>query len=57
LRINPKYTVKDFSNEYPDNEKVQEKVRRIIKARLMAGIPPDDSLKNIGKWKDSIHKE
>ena len=47
LRINPKYTVKEFFNEYPDTEIMREKVRRIIKARILAGIPPDKSLKVI----------
>jgi len=49
LRIVPRYTVGDMSGEYPDTEKGQEIAARIFKARLLAGLPPDDSLKNIEK--------
>ena len=49
LRIFPKYTVKDYSKGFADNEIAQELAARIVKARLMAGIPPHESLKNAGK--------
>ena len=56
LRIFPKYTVKDYSVNAP-NAKVKESAVRTIKARLMAGIPPDDSLKNAVEWEDAFPKE
>lgn len=49
LRIFPKFTVRDSSGDYPDTEEGQEIAARIVKARLLAGLPPDDSLKNIEK--------
>ena len=49
LRIFPKYTVKDISEDYADNEKAQEIAATYVKARLMAGLPPDESLKNMEK--------
>jgi adenylate cyclase len=45
LNIFPKYSVKDSSIYFADNEKAQEAAARINKARLMAGFPPDESLK------------
>jgi tetratricopeptide (TPR) repeat protein len=49
LSIAPKYTVKDLSKVFANTEKAQEIATRIVKARLMAGFPPDESLKNIEK--------
>ena len=48
LRIFPKYTVRDYSVDAP-NAKVKESALRTIKARLLAGIPPDKSLENAGE--------
>jgi len=49
LRIIPKYTVKDLSAGFADNEQAQDIAARIVKGRITAGLPPDKSLKNIEK--------
>jgi adenylate cyclase len=45
LRIFPKYTVGDMSKDYADNERAQEMAARRVKALLMSGLPPGESLK------------
>lgn len=49
LKIFPKFTVMDQSGNFAENEKAQEIAKRLVKGRLMAGFPPDKSLKIAGE--------
>ena len=49
LKIFPQFTVMDQSGNFAENEKAQEIASRIVNARIMAGFPPDESLKDMNK--------